>query len=137
MGRQDNLHPVKAIHGAMEKDGSVNRMKTYRDPQGHIIAYGPQEIYKPNKRDYRKHPATDNELRHQNLMTEAARLAKIEREDPVKCAVWQQRFLEQLDHATNDTPAGLVNGKRKIYKKFDNFVVAVMYNNLKQQHAHP
>ncbi|MBO4593824.1 MAG: hypothetical protein J5678_06550, partial [Bacteroidaceae bacterium] len=64
-------------------------------------------------------------------MAEASRLAKIEREDPVKLAHWQARFNEQIRHETLDTPDKLSNGKRKIYKRIDTFITAKIHEQLK------
>ena len=131
MAQDVNEYPVYAVHGAVEKGGSINRMKTFKDSEGHVIAHGPQERYTRQPRDYRKHPTTANEARQQNLMAEASRRSKIEREDPVKFAQWQARFNEQLQHATSDTPDKLVNGKHKIYKRIDTFITAKIREQLK------
>ena len=135
MAQDVNEFPVVEVHGAVEKGGSINRMKKFKDSEGHVIAHGPQERYTRQPRDYRKHPTTVNEARQQNLMAEASRLAKIEREDPVKFAQWQARFNEQLQHATSDTPDKLRNGKRKIYKRIDTFITAIIHAQLKAELA--
>ena len=131
MAQDVNEFPVVEVHGAVEKGGSINRMKKFKDSEGHVIAHGPQERYTRQPRDYRKHPTTANEARQQNLMAEASRRSKIEREDPVKFAQWQARFNEQLQHATSDTPDKLVNGKHKIYKRIDTFITAKIREQLK------
>ena len=131
MAQDVNEFPVVEVHGAVEKGGSINRMKTFKDSEGHVIAHGPQERYTRQPRDYRKHPTTANEARQQNLMAEASRRSKIEREDPAKLAQWQARFNEQLQHATSDTPDKLVNGKRQIYKRLDAFITAKIHEQLK------
>ena len=38
-------HPVREIHGALERKGIVNRRKKYRDENGRIISEGKQEAY--------------------------------------------------------------------------------------------
>ena len=131
MAQDVNEFPVVEVHGAVEKGGSINRMKKFKDSEGHVIAHGPQERYTRQPRDYRKHPTTANEARQQNLMAEASRRSKIEREDPAKLAQWQARFNEQLQHATADTPDKLVNGKHKIYKRIDAFITAKIREQLK------
>jgi len=132
MAEQDSFFPVKNLHGAVTKDGPVNRRKVFRDANGNIIAYGPQEMYqRPKARDLNKFPLSENEIRQRNLWQTACNQAKAELDNPATRASWQARFDEQLHHATADTPATLVNGQRKIYKRFDAFVRAVIYSHLK------
>jgi len=131
---QDDLEAlVKRMHGAVEKGGSISRVKTFRDPSGKIIAYGPQERYTREPRNYRKHPQTANELAHQSLWSNVCAQAKQELADPDKRAAWEQRFREQLSHATADTPAELDAGARKIYRRLDAFVRAVLHRQLRAQ----
>ena len=124
---------VKRIHGAVEKGGSISRVKAFRDPSGKIIAYGPQEHYTREPRNYKKHPQTANEKAHQALWVIVCAQAKQELADPDKRAVWEQRFTEQLNHATADTPEELVAGARKIYRRLDAFVRAVLHRQLRAQ----
>ena len=132
---QDDLEAlVKRMHGAVEKGGSISRVKTFRDPSGKIIAYGPQERYTREPRNYRKHPQTANELAHQSLWSNVCAQAKQELADPDKRAAWQLRFNEQLTHATADTPEQPIGGARKIYRRFDAFVRSVIYRQLSAQH---
>ena len=129
---QDELEGIiKRMHGAVEKGGSISRVKTFHDSDGKIIGYGPQERYTRQPRDYNKHPITDGEKAHQALWTAACKQAKAELDDPTKLASWQARFNEQLQHATADTPAKLVNGQRVKYKDFKAFVRTVIYYSLK------
>ena len=114
MGQQESLFPVKDLHGAVTKDGPVNRKKVFRDANGNIIAYG-----------------SENEIRQRSLWQAACNQAKAELDNPTTRASWQARFNEQLQHATADTPAKLVKGQRIIYKRFDAFVRAVIYNQLR------
>ena len=132
MGQQESHFPVKDLHGAVTKDGPVNRKKVFRDANGNIIAYGPQEIYgRPRLRDLKKNPLSENEIRQRSLWQAACNQTKAELDNPTTRASWQARFNEQLQHATADTPAKLVKGQRIIYKRFDAFVRAVIYNQLR------
>ena len=129
---QDELEgTVKYMHGAVEKGGSISRVKTYRDSKGKIIGYGPQERYTRQKRDYDKHPLSPQEITHQALWKQVCEQTKQELSDPVKRAAWQKRFDEQLLHITPDTPQELDNGARKVFYRFDAFVRSVLYREAK------
>jgi hypothetical protein len=125
---------VKSLHGAVEKGGSISRVKTYRDANGKVIGHGPQERYTRQPRDFRAHPLGANEKAHQNAWGAVCKQAKLELADPAKRAAWQQRFDEQLKHATPDTPEELVNGARKVFLRLDGFVRSVLFRELKSQH---
>ena len=65
-------HPVREIHGALEKQGIINRRKKYRDDDGRIIHEGRQEAYKvANPRNWKKKPAKGAELAQQNFWRKA------------------------------------------------------------------
>ncbi|MBO7545413.1 MAG: hypothetical protein J6T19_01725 [Paludibacteraceae bacterium] len=134
MAQDVNESTVKEVHGAVEKGGSISRVKTFRDANGKPIGKGPQERYTRSERDYKKHPQTANEKAHQSLWSAVCALAKQELADPVKRAAWQQRFNEQLTHATPDTPEQLVGGARKVYRRLDAFVRGVIHRQLSMQH---
>ena len=134
MAKQSTEFPVQSLRGSVQKGGAINRIKTYRDSSGRIIAYGPQELYKPQSRNYRKHPPTQGELLNQQLMSQANCQAKEELADPVKREQWQHRFDEQLLHATPDSPI-LPDGNRKVYKVLRPFVFAVIFAQLKATYS--
>ena len=128
---QDELEGhVKRVRGAVEKGGSISRVKTFRDPSGKIIGYGPQERYTRQPRNYNKHPQSAGEKSHQTLWATVCAQAKQELADPAKRATWEQRFTEQLTHATPDTPEQLVGGARKVFHRLDAFVRSVLYRQL-------
>lgn len=58
----------------------VMRVKSYRDDTGHIVAIGPQELYRLKKRDYKYRPRTAAEeaqaLIWQEVCREASRIVK-------------------------------------------------------------
>ena len=134
MAQDVNEGTVKEVHGAVEKGGSISRVKTFRDANGKPIGKGPQERYTRRERNYNKHPQTANEKAHQSLWSAVCAQAKQELADPDKRAAWQLRFNEQLTHATADTPEQPIGGARKIYRRFDAFVRSVIYRQLSAQH---
>lgn len=70
-------HPVRDIHGALERKGIINRMKKYRAEDGRIIHEGVQESYAVrNPRDYKKNPPQGAELKHINLFRQACLMTK-------------------------------------------------------------
>ncbi len=71
MARADLEFPFKESHGAIEKHGTVNRKKKFRNSRGRIIGEGIQESYKiANPRDWKKNPASEAELAHRSLWQE-------------------------------------------------------------------
>lgn len=70
-------HPVREIHGAIERKGIVNRKKKYRADDGRVIHEGVQEAYVlRNPRDYKKHPPKGAEQEHLNRFRQACLLTK-------------------------------------------------------------
>ena len=58
--------PVRELHGAYTKGGSISRRKTYRDSKGRIKGMSEPETYKiGHPRDWKKNPAKGKELEHQ------------------------------------------------------------------------
>ena len=94
MAQDVNESTVKEVHGAVEKGGSISRVKTFRDANGKPIGKGPQERYTRSERDYKKHPQTANEKAHQSLWSAVCAQAKQELADPEKHAYWQQHYDE-------------------------------------------
>ena len=70
-------HPVREIHGAIERKGIVNRKKKYRADDGRVIHEGVQEAYVlRNPRDYKKHPPKGAEQEHLNRFRQACLMTK-------------------------------------------------------------
>jgi len=65
-------HPVREMHGALEKHGIITRQKKFRDDKGRVIFEGRQEAYAVRSpRDWKKTPAQGAELVHHNRWREA------------------------------------------------------------------
>ena len=93
-------HPVREIHGALERNGIINRMKKYRADDGRIIHEGRQEAYKvKNPREWKKTPAQGAELAHHNRWREAClRTTQILQSAQPDGLTEQQIFHKQLNH---------------------------------------
>lgn len=57
------------------KSGMTMRIKSYRDDEGHIIKMGPQEYYRKDKRDYKRHPRSEKEEAQRLVWQEVCREA--------------------------------------------------------------
>ena len=97
--------PFTEIHGAIERQGIINRQKKYRDDKGRVIFEGKQEAYSVrNPRNYEKNPPKGAELQHINLFTEAVNRTKAILQDSDQRAVWQERFNKQLPNTRGKRP---------------------------------
>ena len=68
--------PIGEMHGALTKDGIINRRKKFRDERGRVIYEGKQEAYAiRNPRDFKKTPKTGAELANHTCWSEACRRA--------------------------------------------------------------
>ncbi len=127
-------HPVQEIKGALAKHGIINRRKLYRDDRGKVIHEGKPEAYAVrHPRNFDKTPPQGNELKHHNRFKQACEQAYIELHDEAKRTEWQKRFNAQLKRSTPDTPIDSKTGKRKRCSRFDAFVRAVIYAEIKEQ----
>ena len=127
-------HPIKEIKGALTPHGIINRRKLYRDDRGRVIHEGKPEAYAVrHPRDFDKTPPQGEELKHHNRFKQACEQAYAELHDETKRAEWQVRFNAQLKRTTPDTPIDPKTGKRRRYYRFDAFVRAVIYAELKAQ----
>ena len=144
--------PTKELHGALQKGGTVHRMKKYRDFDGRIIKHGIKEAYIiGNPRDWKRKPARGKELAHQNLWKEAcdraSQIFKAGHQQPVTAfytteeaqtlyADYQERFTKQLPGKTGTTPdpEAPVDPATKMQKRFIQlpaFIRTIIYNQLK------
>lgn len=137
MAKIEYIDPIASISGRLskkDKTGTIQRRKHYRDEQGRVIAEGRNESYcVQNPRDYKKHPPRGEELRNITLFQQAARLAKQEREDPVRLAYWTERFNAQLRHGEPDAPLDPHTGRPRIYHRLHIFIQSALLRQLKQQ----
>ena len=111
-------HPVREIHGALERKGIINRMKKYRADDGRIIHEGIQESYAvSHPRDYKKNPPKGAELAHINLFRQACLMTKeiLDAEKPEETPVVV--ILPQRPKLlTKEEAQALLAGYRKRYR---------------------
>ena len=144
--------PVRELHGAFTKGGTINRRKTYRDSKGRIKGMSDPESYKiMNPRDWKKNPAKGKELEHQlrfkQACAETYRIllpskpqtyaaahngASPTPEELATLQYWQSRFDAQLDKPEPDAPIDPKTGKRKQYFRLDAFIRTCLLRQLKQ-----
>ena len=145
--------PVRELHGAYTKGGSISRRKTYRDSKGRIKGMSEPETYKiEHPRDWKKKPATGKELEHQLRFKQACAethrillAAKPEayaaahngalpsEEELATLQYWQSRFEAQLDKPEPEAPLDPKTGKRKIYLRLDAFIRTCLLRETEQQ----
>jgi len=76
MAKVDFKNPIDAFHGVLTPHGIIHRKKSFRLPNGKILAEGVREAYSVrHPRDYKTNPPKGEELRHINLWTEASNRA--------------------------------------------------------------
>ena len=141
--------PVRELHGAYTKGGSISRRKTYRDSKGRIKGMSEPETYKiEHPRDWKKSPAKGKELEHQLRFKQACAethrillpskpqayaavhaadhpdgsAASPTPEELATLQMWQSRFEAQLDKPEPDAPIDPKTGKRKQYFRLDAFI---------------
>ena len=120
--------PVRELHGAYTKGGSISRRKTYRDSKGRIKGMSEPETYKiEHPRDWKKNPAKGKELEHQLHFKQAcAETYKVLHpstpEELATLQKWQSRFEAQLEKPEPDAPIDPKTGKRKQYFRLDAFI---------------
>ena len=120
--------PVRELHGAFTKGGTINRRKTYRDSKGRIKGMSAPESYKiVNPRDWKKNPAKGKELEHQLHFKQACAdtyhiMHPSTPEELATLQMWQSRFDAQLDKPESDAPIDPKTGKRKQYFRLDAFI---------------
>ncbi len=111
---------IDRVSGAMSKGGAIHRQKHYT-MNGHTIA-GKKEVFFRKSRDWDKIPAREGEVQNQSRFAEASRLSKEELNDPIRRVYWEERFVKQLRKKEA--------GNKKIYKKFDAFVKAMIIQGM-------
>ena len=96
-------HPVREMHGALEKQGIITRQKKFRDDKGRVIFEGRQEAYAVRSpRDWKKTPAQGDELANQNRWREASlRTTQILQSAQPDGLTQQQIFHMQINNIPN------------------------------------
>lgn len=158
-------HPVREIHGALERKGIINRMKKYRADDGRIIHEGVQESYAVrNPRDYKKNPPKGAELAHINLFRQACLMTKeildadkpeetptvsvlplrpkylTKEEAQALLADYRKRYRAQLPstRGTRPDPQAPIDKNTKEPKRYfrlDNFIRSMVYQTLKAKQS--
>ena len=156
-------HPVREIHGAIERKGIVNRKKKYRADDGRVIHEGVQEAYVlRNPRDYKKHPPKGAEQEHLDRFRQACLMTKqildAERPDDIHSvsvfpphpnlltkeealsllADYRKRYQAQLPSTRGtrpdpQAPIDKTTRSPKRYSRLDNFIRSMVYQSLKAE----
>ena len=138
--------PVDNMTGALDSNHKfIQRQKHLHDTFGIEIHTCPTEAYiVANPRDYKRNPPTGAELAHLQHFGKAAKrtasLLSTLKSDTLptdeqlqQIENYRQRFQAQL-HKQPDPQAPLDrNGKKKHYYRFDNFVRAMIYQEMKNE----
>lgn len=157
--------PVREMNGEFEKNsGIIMRKKKYRAPNGAVLREGVQESYKiVNPRDYEKNPPKGAELANINIFAETKHLsseiinsakytddelAVMTPEERAHIAELRQqlvdftkRFYAQFKRPDPEAPfekkpqPGSTKLRRKQYVKLDNFIQAIIRENLRLQNC--
>lgn len=135
--------PVKEIRGALTKHGTINRRKLYRDEKGRVVHEGTPEAYRVrNPRDWEKNPPQGEELKKINRFREACRLTKelmqaanpdstVTDEIREQYNAYRLRYQQQLGRKPDpQAPRDLKTGRPKLYYRLDNFIRAMIYQDL-------
>ena len=158
-------HPVREIHGALERKGIINRMKKYRADDGRIIHEGIQESYAVrNPRDYKKNPPQGAELELINLFRQACLMTKeiLDAEKPEETSAgtvfpprpkyltkeealtlltdYRKRYKAQLPSTRGtrpdpQAPLDKTTHAPKRYFRLDNFIRSMVYQSLKAEQS--
>lgn len=136
--------PVKEIRGALAKHGVINRRKLYRDEKGRVIHEGTPEAYRvKHPRDWDKNPPQGEELKKINRFREACCLTKelmqaanpdstVTDEIREQYNAYRLRYQQQLGRKPDpQAPRDPKTGRPKHYYRLDNFIRAMIYQDLK------
>ncbi|MBR0194952.1 MAG: hypothetical protein IJQ32_01730 [Paludibacteraceae bacterium] len=129
---------VNEIIGSLNtKNGLTIRKKHFHDYDGNITKIGRLEVFKPNPRNFKAHPAIGKELANQNAFGGASHLAK-EFTDALKNHTslpepkqafldsLKARFYAQLKGKPDPIAPKDKDGNYTIYARIDNFIRAVL-----------
>ena len=116
------------------KSGMTMRIKSYRDDEGHIVKMGPQEYYRKDKRDFKRHPRSEKEeaqrLVWQEVCREASAIVK-DKTHPRYAELrerWNAQFASGGDKELNEG-----KDEKKVYGMFPVFVRMVLMHEKRQQ----
>ena len=130
--------PFAELRGTLTRGGVISRKKMFRDENGRVIFEGQQEAYAVrHPRNFKRNPPKGAELAHHNRWREACKRAHAEINDPNRREYWQKRFYAQIPggRGTKADPQAPIDRTTQAYKRygrFDAFVRAMIYLDLKQ-----
>ena len=135
---------IDLITGALDtKHQLVMRQKHLHDTKGILTKACDPEVYlQKHKRDYKQTPPQGNELAHLQHFGEAAKRTTAliyaykfpdTASDEQRALLDQYRLRFEVQLEGNPDPQAPLNkeGKRKHYFRFDNFIRAIIYQELK------
>ena len=131
---QAELSPgIENLRGKVSgKSGMTMRVKVYKNDDGHIIKYGPQEYFHRDKRDYKQSPRTAAEARQADFWRMVCREASLIIKDKThpRYAELRSRWNAQFK---NGGDAFLNEGKSEkvVYGMFPVFVRMVIMKEKK------
>ena len=131
--------------GALDSEHKlVTRKKHLHDTTGTVTKECATEMYlKRRKRNYKQKPAQGDELAHLQHFGEAAKRTtalmqaykfpeSASPEELEKVEQYRLRFQTQLKNEPDPQAPRDNNGKQKKYHRFDNFIRAMIYQELKE-----
>jgi hypothetical protein len=135
---------IELIKGALDSDHKlINRQKHLHNTNGDISKKCAPEVYlQRNKRDYKQTPPKGAELAHLQHFGEAAKRTKLliyaykfpdtaSDEQRELLENYRRRFEAQLKGKPDPQAPLDKSGKQKFYFRFDNFIRAMIYQDLK------
>lgn len=127
------IAPVDTIRGKLHsRDKTILRRKRIRDTNGRVITELAQESYViHNPRDWKRNPPTGAEKANMDNWKHACLRAKAELADDALRAQWQKRWEAQLQRGEDEAPIDPTTKRPKIYIRFDCFVRAVLFRELR------
>ena len=144
MAKVEFTAAIDMLKGAIDSSHKlIMRQKHLHDTRGVITKEcDPEAYYQEHKRDYKHNPPKGAELAHLELFGEAAKRTTAlirafknpdEASEEEKALVQQYlgRFHKQLKGEPDSQAPTNKSGKQKHYYRFDNFIRAMIYQELK------
>ena len=135
---------IELVKGALDSDHKlINRQKHLHGTTGAVSKECAPEVYlQRHKRDYELNPPKGAELAHLQHFGEAAKRTTqliyaykfpdtATEEQKFLLEQFRRRFEAQLNGAPDSQAPADKNGRKKHYFRFDNFVRAMIYQDLK------
>ncbi len=146
MGKVIYSPGIDSVQGALDSEHKlITRLKHLRDTNGKVTKICAPEAYiQRNKRDFDQTPAIGKELAHMKHFGEASSRTKeimkaykspqTATEQQLQLVTqYRQRFQAQIDGKPDPQAPYEKNGKQRRYSRFDNFIRAMVYQELKAE----